>query len=572
MAESEGRARAGRLDPRAGRTARLLPRDLIPAPAAASPPAVAATTDPAWPPPGFRHLFPELGPPPAPPPGQDPRRSEAARKALADRLAALALAMEAESPLDAAGDNETIPAGYTYLLQFVAHDIVRTETPVWAIGTRGRTTRDLAVARLRLDTLYGGGPVACPFAYASGGRDRLRIAPMGRGPGDPAAMPLRDIPRTRLDPALRPGATARLDEALLPDPRNDDNSNVAQMTVLFSAFHNAVVERLLAPAGLPPAMRYAVAREAVTLVYRRILREDLLKRLLHPLVHERYRGRRDGFLDAPRDAAEAARMPLEFCLGAFRCGHAMVRETYVINDGPVQELGGVLRATSGGISGPVPLPRPWIVRWSRFFEIAGRGRPKPNPSRLLRPQHSPGLLDTFFFGDVDHTRRVGLAYRDLLGAGVAGLRSVDDLWHRVATADPALAHGDALHDPTQRRDALTRWLALEEVPAGHAAALAAEPPLPFYVLFEAMHQRGGLTLGTLGSVIVAETLLGQLARDPLPSEAAGDPAPEALSRLAREVGMKPGALDAIAGIDAMPGLVLFAAQAEGIGARDPAFV
>ena len=44
-------------------------------------------------------------------------------------------------------------------------------------------------------------------------------------------------------------------------------------------------------------------------------------------------------------------------------------------------------------------------------------------------------------------------------------------------------------------------------------ALSNEPPLPFFILFEAMQQTDGLQLGLLGSIIISETIFGALASD-----------------------------------------------------------
>ena len=531
-------------------------------------PACPMTTTPSgrsgWPPPGYRHLFPAM-PPPLPPAPPD--------MALRQSLAALARAMQASAPLDQRGDNPGIPAGYTYLMQFVAHDIVRTAVAFWQLGISGRETRDLRGGRLRLETLYGGGPAACPYAYMTEVRSRLRIMPLARHDADDSSgSPLRDIPRARLDPpppGWQAGRRLPLDEALLPDPRNDDNSNVSQTTVLFAAFHNAVVD-CLSRADAMPGMRFAVAREAVTLVYRRILREDLLRRLLHPQVYAHYTAYGAEFLDDGGAATD--RMALEFCFGAFRCGHAMVRESYRINGDDERELAGILRATSGGGAGAMPLSRIWTIRWSHFFDIQGPGLPRPNASRRLRPQHSPGLLDTRFFDAIDDTFRAGLAYRDLLGAGVAGLHPVAELWNYLRAERPALAALSEMSDPAVRRAALDQWLAGAGVGAAHAAPLAAAPPLPFYVLLEAEQECSGLTLGVLGSVIVAETMLGLMARDPLPCEAGGGDVPAALAQLAAAAGVAPAVLAPLAGITDMPGMVRFAAGAPGIGPGNPAFV
>jgi hypothetical protein len=527
------------------------------------PMAAARASRGAWPPPGFRHLFPGL-PPPLPPMLDEPERK---------RLVALSRAMQAPLPFHPSGDNPRIPAGYTYLMQFVAHDMVRTETPIWGIGTIGRGTRDLATARLRLDTLYGGGPIHCPFAYMTGARARLRISPIAPDArhDDAAGPPRRDIPRARFDPPPPGWPKTRpppLDEALLADPRNDDNSNVAQITVLFSALHNAIVDRLEAARG-DPDMAYAVAREAATLVYRRILREDLLPKLLHPAVMAHYAGARGAdFLDAGAPDADA--MALEFCAGAFRCGHAMVRESYHINDATSHDLGEILRATSGAGAAAMPLNRTWIIRWSRFFALGGRV--KPNPSRRLRPQHSPGLLDARIFRHVDDTQQIGLTYRDLLVAGLSGLHSVAALWDHVAQRLPALAAAAPLAGPERRRAALRAWMDTAGLAEADAAALSAEPPLPFYVLFEAEAEREGLCLGTLGSVIVAETILGILDRDPLPSAQDGADPAAALARLAAAADVRPAALAPLARIADMRGLVRFAARAKDIGADNPVFI
>jgi hypothetical protein len=534
---------------------------------------------PAWPPPGFRHIFPCMKTPPPPAPARDPRAAARDERGLRRRMAALARAMHAPdaTAMDPAFDNPDIPAGYTYLMQFVAHDLVNTAMPFWALGLRGTETRNLVAARLRLDALYGGGPAICPFAYAPGpvggvgGRSRLRIAPMAPVPGDGPPTPLRDIPRVALDrtplPGGRPPAPA---EALVCDQRSDDNSNVSQVTVLFSAFHNAVVERL-AGDDVAALSRYDCAREAVTLVYRRVVREDLLRRLLHPAVHAAYAAAAGAdFLDrgGPADG-----MPLEFSHGAFRCGHAMVRDRYQINDASAQYLGGILRATSGGGPGGMPLSAPWIVRWSRFFDFTDGGHAPPTPSRALRPRLSLGLLDRRFFDAVDGTGRIGLAYRDLLGAGLAGLHGVEALWSHLRAERAGLAALSPLSQPEERTRRLLAWLGGAGVADPEARALAADPPLPFYTLFEAWEERGGRGLGVLGSVIVAEVILGALDRDRLPCEAGGGDTAAALARLSARWGDADGsALAPLAGIDTMPRLIAFAEGAQGLGADRIAFI
>jgi hypothetical protein len=63
-------------------------------------------------------------------------------------------------------ENPGIPSGYTYLLQFVAHDLVHSAIPLSVTGTLGADTANARRAALKLETLFGSGPVGSPFVYA----------------------------------------------------------------------------------------------------------------------------------------------------------------------------------------------------------------------------------------------------------------------------------------------------------------------------------------------------------------------------------------------------------------------
>src|ERR1700761_6940493 len=72
-------------------------------------------------------------------------------------------------PLSSPSDNARIPSGYTYLLQFLAHDLVNTTVPFWAAADAGVSSRNTREAGLQLETLYGGGPVVCPIGFEPAG-------------------------------------------------------------------------------------------------------------------------------------------------------------------------------------------------------------------------------------------------------------------------------------------------------------------------------------------------------------------------------------------------------------------
>ena len=63
-------------------------------------------------------------------------------------------------------ENPHIPSGYTYLLQFVAHDLVHSAIPLSVAGGLGAGTSNARRTALKLETLFGSGPVGSPSIYA----------------------------------------------------------------------------------------------------------------------------------------------------------------------------------------------------------------------------------------------------------------------------------------------------------------------------------------------------------------------------------------------------------------------
>jgi hypothetical protein len=511
--------------------------------------------------------------------GQDPRQNLTRLRTVMGHLAS-AMARTDLEPDPATTENRGIPAGYTYLLQFMAHDLVLTSLPFWALDDRSPVMRNDRASRLQLDTLYGGGPNVCPLIFApddrnDGTRTRLRVGPIGLDPHNPPDQPrpLRDLVRLGVasDRVIDAGPDRR-SEPLVADPRNDDHSIISQLTTLFLLFHNKVLD-LLAQGGAAGAAlplteanrRFACARDAVTLVYRTIIRQDVMPRILHPAVRALLATGGSGPLR--RLVPASAGLPLEFSHGAFRFGHAMVRHEYKINQ-QTFALDQVLNQNSHLLPESVPLVPRWIVNWSNFFELNGAVQ---NYSFLLTPEYNSGLLDDRVFTGIDDTPRAGLAYRDLLSAALAGLWSVDAL---IAALPPDL--GALLRDAAllanrpQRVAQLTDWFTRRGVPADSAALLAQDPPLPFFVLFEAENdpQARGTCLGVLGSIIVAAVIYDALDADPLGTERAGTTLGERLGALTRGL-YGDDRLAGLAAITTMPALIRFVAPEQ---TDPPAFI
>lgn len=440
-------------------------------------------------------------------------------------------------------ENPLIPSGYTYLLQFIAHDLVHSAIPLSVAGGLGRGTSNARRTPLRLETLYGSGPVGSPHIYALDApnddrRTKLRLGRMRWKENEPTSgCPFRDIARaqaenvTGIDRSIA-GVRAALTEALVADPRNDDHAVMSQLTALFALLHNGLVDIIRRHEGSarPNARfgaaykRFLCARGALTAIYHNIIRNDLMRRVLHPAVHANYCGPNPRFIDRPEAAGNAAigdwEIPLEFSHGAFRFGHAMVRPEYQINDLSLHDLNNTLEKSSMNDPANMPLDETWMVQWSRFFEIDGS---TPNFSRRIGPHLSDGLGNDQIFPAFDETERVGLLYRDLLGASLAGMWSVDALIAEIGSKRPDfIAMSRLLADRAYRVEQLRGWLASAAVYGAltdeDIETLSNDPPLPFFILFEAMHQTEGLRLGLLGSVIVSEVIFGALASDPQSTE------------------------------------------------------
>jgi len=494
-------------------------------------------------------------------------------------------------------ENPHIPSGYTYLLQFVAHDLVHTAIPLSVAGNLSADTANARRSALKLETLFGNGPVGSPFAYAQDApaderRTKLRLGRMRwKDNGVEAGCPFRDIARapaenvTGIDRSIA-GKRVALTEALIADPRNDDHAIMSQLTALFALLHNGLID--IIRRGEPAAgangnlgaayKRFLCARDALTLIYHNVIREDLMRRALHPVVYAAYSGPIPNFIDSSargRRDRDGWQVPLEFSHGAFRFGHAMVRPEYVINDLATHARNKTLEKTSANDAVNMPLDSTWIVRWSRFFEIEGS---RPNFSRRIGPYLSDGLGNDQIFPAVDLTNRVGLLYRDLLGASLAGLWSVNALVSEIAARRPHfIAMSRLLADRPYRVSQLREWLASETAYGGLTAedidSIANDPPLPFFILFEAMQQphAEGLCLGPLGSIIVSEVIFGALADNELPAGCGAGSLAEALARLSTEY-YPANVFEAVPEIERMDQLVEFTAEIAGLRQAVPAFL
>ena len=281
-------------------------------------------------------------------------------------LLAIARAMDRpDTPGDGpdAEENLYVPAGYTYLGQFIDHDLTLDTTSNLNPDSPSPTT-NLRTPSLDLDCLYGSGPADQTFLYESDGAT-LRI---GRTFDDASKDDLlrNTTPGGGVDPHGR---------AIIGDKRNDENSIVCQIQLAMIKFHNAVVAELHGEHHHPPGFNlFKSARQEVQWSYQRMIVEDYLKRIIEADVYDR-------FFASWADKADEAYVlyppqsrhliPLEFAAAAYRFGHSMVRVGYRLNTQTALPVFDFKGEAAHSLTGFQPLPGSHVIDdWGRFFPAA----------------------------------------------------------------------------------------------------------------------------------------------------------------------------------------------------------
>ena len=403
------------------------------------------------------------------------------------------------------GQDGDVPAGYTYLGQFLDHDLTFDRTKDVVLGddvtpaelVQGRSPR------LDLDSLYGVGPANPGSArfYAADGM-HLKVGDSRRVNND-AKKVGHDLPR-------KDGART----AVIPDPRNDENLIVAQTHVAMIRFHNAVLHGL--PGSVPTAQRFREARKKVSLHYQWLVRHDYLPRVLDPAVVDDVFTNGRKVVEPTAAATEVPTMPVEFSIAAFRMGHSMVRPTYNWNRRFSGQAGGLeymfdFSGAGGTLGGDLVLASNWLADWRRMYDFTAAGRadlaPPNNNVNFARridthltdplknlPPSTFGGPELMPFNDV----RRNLAFRNLVRAKMVQLATGPQMVTKLQNKGVAVTK-------------LTRKQIVEG--AGGAVltglttsqkdALVEKTPLWFYVLREAEVNGGRMT--GVGARLVAET-------------------------------------------------------------------
>ena len=396
-------------------------------------------------------------------------------------------APDPDYPCNPDNDNADMTVGFTFLGQFLDHDITLDRQPLTTVTPFPNERSPF----FDLDSVYGLGPKGSPHLYDPAQPAKLLIE---------LAAP-HDLPRDANS------------EAIIAEGRNDENVIISQLHLAFLHFHNHVVDHVKSgDPNLPNEDLFKRAKRTVLWHYQYIIVHQYLRFSLDSSVYEEVKNNGPTiFKVAPKPG-----MPREFQVAAFRFGHTQIRPGYKINsifgapifdpkldarddkdpstpqEGDPNDLRGGRRAFRR------------FVEWNTFFDfgtkeigIDANGQPvvqkkvKKNKridpfisSPMLQLPVGPGLPD---------------ANDDL--RSLAGRNLERHIQHDIASGqDIATEMGYLPLD-------LQHTIILEDL------GFHKRTPLWWYILKEALVQQKGERLGQVGSRIVAEVSFGLLLSD-----------------------------------------------------------
>jgi hypothetical protein len=414
----------------------------------------------------------------------------------------------AEDPYGTNPDNPTMTAGSTFVGQFIDHDVTFDQTSQLGIPQNPLTSRNTRTPVLDLDSVFGGGPGMRPDLYEPN-PDGTVGPKMKIGSGGVH----EDVPRIPNEDGSY--------EAVIADPRNDENLQVAGLHCAHILFYNRVLDQIdqIDLTRVPAArdsdiqhrnVAFLVARQITLWHYQWLLVNEHLPQICGQEVVDDVLRRGNRFF---RPRPGQAYMPIEFGAAAYRFGHSMVRPSYRANftsgtgdstnpkanpffalvfDANEPDFSGPVTHDRGDLLGGFPAARRYIG-WQTFFDL-GDGQVKFN--KRVDPAISTILFTLPLPAIAPHTETAPLVLpqRNLLRQLTWGLPSGQAV-AQAMRLDP-LASGD-----------------LADIADVHQP-FGSSTPLWYYVLAEAKVAAAGRTLGPVGGRLVAETLIGLLRADP----------------------------------------------------------
>lgn len=484
---------------------------------------------------------------------------------------------ESAERIQDAEENAGIDAGYTYLGQFIDHDI--TFDPASSLQKQNDPDGlvDFRTPRLDLDCLYGRGPDDQPYMYRADSKRFLLGDHLTEGTTPSKAC---DLPRRVWTDKVKDRHGNWVDKqfarALIGDKRNDENTIVSQLHSAMMQFHNRLIEDGVAHS-------FGEAQRLTRWHYQYVVVHDFLPTIVCDKVYKSvlpHIASGVSIFDAPPELRfyqpeQDAYIPIEFSAAAYRFGHSMVRPIYRLNTKshdwdmknhllPQNErergLAGRFFIFAGvqhrGLNGFDAYPKDRAIDWSLFFSMRGSGEKggvdRAQPAYKIDPSMvNPLAFLPEFSGESGHKsltvaamqghplhdddgkpQMQNLALRNLMRGLFMSLPSgqdvaramgetplgADEMFVGKATFEDAIKGGNG--NPALQKNPLLETL---------HADFKGKAPLWYYVLAEPLANwrkeviakklskddadKAPIKLGAVGGRIVMETLVGLLLND-----------------------------------------------------------
>jgi hypothetical protein len=376
-------------------------------------------------------------------------------------------------------------AGFTFIAQFIDHDITLDTTPLDQQQADPDAKVNFRTPRYDLDNVYGRGPGNDPQLYDPTDPDKLLLAKNVNG--------VLDVPRDSNGGAI------------IGDPRNDENLIIVQFHKAVIQFHNKLVDYARSQ-GMRKEWVFETARRLARWHYQWAVIHDFIPRMTSDprkttdefvgnggMVYKEVAGKPpvinlNYYKPTNRDGRPF--MPVEFAVAAYRFGHSLIRPFYVINDTGKVDIFGT-DSTQRNLNGGRPIPSDLVMVWNNI--LPDLGNPTPRPPRKIDTKLSIPLstLPGSAVPPPDPTKH--LAVRNTVRGKRVGLPSGQQI--AKAMRVPVLSNAT--------------------LGLSNDSGWGGEAPLWYYILKEAeLPPYNSERLGPVGGRIMAEVLVGLLQRDP----------------------------------------------------------
>lgn len=410
-------------------------------------------------------------------------------------LSALGEAMR-DTKFDPRG-NSTLPAAYTYFAQFLNHDINFTDvkkapnqtdfqllddntmTP-WTDQMIKERVSNQRSRMLELECLYGVMQADVLPPRQLDNHDKMALGKVSPHAGLPKGKDeFNDLVRGPKSDNLKTDRTA-----LIGDRRNDSNIILSQLQVAFLRAHNAIIDK--------QKCTFVEAKQILQKHYHWLILHDFLPKIVTDETIK-------AVLSSPGGYASGG-LPYEFSVGAFRCGHSMVRRRYYYNENVQDETLGRLFTPIVLCNGLAPQPGKGppnirdtrIIRWRNFITDSAVNRARKFQTLMVEPLFE--LFDDIHAVNIPGER--SLAVQDLKRGYLMRIPTGQAIAEQLRVKQLTAADLEKAATPRQ----------VEVLRDGE---MLDRTPLSFYVLAEAALAGNG-KLGAVGGRLVAEVVIGLL--------------------------------------------------------------